>query len=124
MVRTNDADFIVSVWRRPKTALLQVFNLSKDKRKTQAKLTFDTAALGLGGEFDVLDLESAPQLAEWKPRLAKYDAGQLTEKDVRDIRGLANADFDLSKLKSVGATVRIPPRDFVLLMLRPAGGGS
>ena len=126
MVKAGDPDFIVSVWTRPGTALIEVFNLSKDKNKTKAQLTLDAKALGLGAGVKVYDLESAPKMAELKARLAQFDAGRLDPKQAealsREVADTTEPDFDLTNLRQVGdaaaAAVEVPARDFALLVVR------
>ena len=123
LVRTADKDVIVSVWTRPGSALLQVFNLARTGRK--ARLTLAPAALGLKRDAKVYDLESLPALAALKRQLRAYDAGTI--KGQAEIRTLHNAcrtagaePYKLGDLKVVGGPqgvrIDIPPRDFVLLV--------
>mgnify|MGYP006281898843 FL=1 len=124
IVTTGDEDYIVSIWKRPDTALLQVFNLKKDASPSTVNLAFDADELGLGGGFTVYDLESAPRVAELKKQLARYDAGEVKggRPLLKKLQRTHQPNFNLKNLRRVGdqegATVTIAPRDFVLLVIK------
>jgi hypothetical protein len=119
-----DEDTIVSVWTRPGTALLQVFNLSRSPKTAQ--LTLDPQGLRVKGGAKVYDLESRPDLSALRAQLRPYDAGAVTDaaqlRKLQDACRTVGADpYRLEDLKVVGdahrAQIQIPPRDFVLLLV-------
>jgi hypothetical protein len=124
LVQDPDDDIIVSVWARPGTALLQVFNLARAQKT--ARLTIDAKALRLKGGAKVYNLESGPALTALAEQLRRFDAGQV--QDSAQVRELQNAcravgaePYRLEDLKVIGdsqrAQIQIPPRDFVLLVV-------
>jgi len=123
LVRTNDDEAIVSVWTRPGSMLLQVFNLAHAPKTVRLRL--DPKMLRLDDNAKVYDLESIPELRNLKQRLAAFDAGRVT--DDGEVRELTNAcraagaqPYEASNLKVVGsatgAQITIAPRDFALLV--------
>jgi hypothetical protein len=124
LVTAPDEDTIVSVWTRPDTALLQVFNLSRNKKAVQ--LTLDAKKLGVPTTAKIYDLESRPDLATLRNQLRPYDAGTVTDpaklRELQNACRTAGADpYQLEDLKVVGdaqrARIEMPPRDFVLLVV-------
>jgi len=120
LVATDEEDVIVSVWTRPGTALLQVFNLSR-KAKT-ARLGIDPKTLGLKAGSKLYDLESSPELAALKMQLQQFDIGKITDPtEVRQLlsacRQAGEAPYQVEKLKVLGELkMEVPARDFVLLL--------
>jgi hypothetical protein len=125
VVQTGNEDHIVSLWTRPGTALLQVFNLVKGEEPARVKISFDREKLGLGETFTIYDLESAPAVAGLKEKLAQYDAGQIEggRPLLKNLQSMHEPNFDLSDLEQVGdadgSSVKVPPRDFRLLVINP-----
>jgi hypothetical protein len=82
--------------------------------------------LNLKDGVKVYDLESTPELAGLKQRLAAFDAGQVSDKgQVRELMNLCREAgkeaYELSRLKPVGsiegAQITVGARDFVLLVV-------
>jgi hypothetical protein len=124
LVQDADDDIIVSVWTRPGTALLQVFNLARSPKT--ARLTIDAKALRLKSAAEVYDLESGAAFAALGQQLRRFDAGQV--QDAAEVRRIQDAcrsvgaePYRLKDLKAIGnsqrAQITVPPRDFVLLVV-------
>jgi len=122
LVKTNDENFIASVWTRPGTALVQVFNLNF-KEDTNVRLAIDAKALGLGANVKVYDLESERHFAPLKAQLEKADGlDAQAKRSLQNSLSSPNVDeLDLDTLKTVGdarsAAFSVPPRDFLLLVI-------
>jgi hypothetical protein len=122
LVKTDD-DVIVSVWTRPGSALLQIFNLARATKT--AGLSLDARKLGLQAGAKVFDLVSTPTLAALKKTLQQYDAGGIKDpaevRTLQDACGKAGAEpYKLEELKVVGGPtgvqIVVPARDFALLV--------
>jgi len=123
LAEAADKDVIISVWTRPGSALLQIFNLAHSPKTVQLKL--DSGALRLGSAAKVYDLESTPELLNLKQQLAAFDAGRVADDGpVRELMKLCDTagqkPYELSQLKIVGnattARIAVGPRDFALLV--------